>query len=69
MRLSEDRIAMLARQVCDRLLDEELVDLEIAETEFARLIEILIATDLRIEDELGDAARYSGASAFPRYGA
>ncbi|WP_395696420.1 phosphopyruvate hydratase [Nocardioides sp.] len=24
---------------------------------------------LRIEDELGDAARYSGASAFPRYGA
>ncbi len=22
---------------------------------------------LRIEDELGDAARYSGASAFPRY--
>ena len=54
MRLSEDRIAMLARQVCDRLLDEELVDLEIAETEFARLIEILIATDLRIEDELDE---------------
>ncbi len=24
---------------------------------------------LRIEDELGDSARYSGASAFPRYGA
>ena len=54
MRLSEDRISMLARQICDRLLDEELVDLEIAETEFARLLEILITTDLRIEDELDE---------------
>lgn len=54
MRLSEERISMLARQICDRLLDEELVDLEIAETEFARLIEILIVTDLRIEDELDE---------------
>lgn len=54
MRLSEERITVLARDICDRLLDEELVDLELAETEFARLIEMLIIADLRIEDEIDE---------------
>lgn len=54
MRLSEERITVLAREICDRLLDEELVDLEMAETEFARLIETLITADLRIEDEIDE---------------
>lgn len=56
MRLSEERITVLAREVCDRLLDEELVDIEIAETDFARLLEMLILADLRIEDEIDEQA-------------
>ncbi len=34
VRLSEERIAVLARSISDRLLDEELVDLEIEERRF-----------------------------------
>lgn len=54
MRLSEERITVLAREICDRLLDEELVDLELSEDDFARLIESLILADLRIEDEIDE---------------
>lgn len=54
MRLSEERITVLAREICDRLLDDELVDLEIAEVDFARLLEMLILADLRIEDEIDE---------------
>ncbi len=54
MRLSEERIAVLAREVCDRLLDEELVDLEMAESDFVVLVEALILSDLRIEDEIDE---------------
>lgn len=56
MRLSEERIVVLAREICNRLLDEELVDLEMAEDDFARLLELLILTDLRIEDEIDEQA-------------
>ena len=42
MRLSEDRIAVLAKLVSNRLLDEELVDLEIAENDFTFLLESMI---------------------------
>ena len=34
MRLSEERVAVLARKICDGLLDEELIDLEIDENDF-----------------------------------
>lgn len=54
MRLSEERITVLAREISDRLLDEELVDLEMAENDFARLIEALIIADLRVEDEIDE---------------
>lgn len=54
MRLSEERIAVLAREICDRLLDEELVDLEMAESDFVALIETVILTDLRLEDEIDE---------------
>lgn len=54
MRLSEERITVLAREICERLLDEELVDLELAENDFMRLVEILILSDLRIEDEIDE---------------
>jgi hypothetical protein len=54
LRLSEERIAVLAREVCDRLLDEELVDLEMAESDFVAMIETVILTDLRLEDEIDE---------------
>lgn len=56
MRLSEERIAVLAGLIADRLLDEEIVDLEIGEGDFRHLIENLIARDLRIEDEIDEEA-------------
>jgi len=54
--LTEERVAVLARQVCDRLLDEEIIDLEIAEIDFRHLIEALILRDLKIEDEIDEEA-------------
>ena len=54
MRLSEERITVLAKEICERLLDEELVDIELAENDFMRLVEMLIMTDLRIEDEIDE---------------
>ena len=56
MRLSEERIAVLARLISDRLLDEELIDLEISEDRFVFLIENLITRDLQIEDEIDEEA-------------
>ncbi len=56
MRLSEERIAVLAQLITDRLLDEELVDLEIGENDFKFLVEGLILRDLQIEDEIDEEA-------------
>ena len=56
MRLTEERIAGIAREICERLLDEELVDLEIGENDFVHLVEGLIIRDLKIEDEIDEQA-------------
>ncbi len=56
MRLSEERIAVIARQVANALLDDELVDLELAEDRFVFLLETLLLKDLRIEDEIDEEA-------------
>jgi hypothetical protein len=56
MRLSEERIAVLARNTCDRLLDEELIDLEIDEERFFFLVEQLMLQDLRMEDQIDEEA-------------
>ena len=56
MRLSEERVTVISRLVCDRLLDEELVDLEISEDDFLHLVEGLILRDLKIEDEIDEEA-------------
>jgi hypothetical protein len=56
VRLSEERVAIVARQISDRMLDEELVDLEIDEDRFKFLIENLIIKDLKIEDEIDEEA-------------
>jgi hypothetical protein len=56
MRLSEERVAILARRITDNLLDEELIDLEIDEDGFKSLIENLILRDLKIEGEIDEEA-------------
>jgi len=56
MRLSEERVAILARRITDNLLDEELIDLEIDEDGFKNLIENLILRDLKIEGEIDEEA-------------
>ena len=56
MRLSEERIAVLARRIADSLLDEEVVDLEIAEDRFVFLIESLLIQDLKLEDQIDEEA-------------
>ncbi len=56
MRLSEERVAVIAREIADTLLDEELVDLEIDEDRFQALVENLLLRDLQIEDELDEEA-------------
>ena len=56
MRLSEERIAVVAREVANTLLDEELIDLEMDEDRFVFLLESLLLKDLRIEDEIDEEA-------------
>ena len=56
MRLTEERIAVLARAISDRVLDEELVDLEIDEDHFVFLLQTLILRDLAMEDEIDEEA-------------
>ncbi len=52
MRLTEERVAALARQICEALLEEEHVDLEITEERFRFLIENLILEDMRTEERI-----------------
>jgi hypothetical protein len=56
MRLSEERIAHLARVVANALLDDELIDLEIDEAKFVHLVGTLITQDLKIEDVIDEEA-------------
>ena len=56
MRLTEERIAVLARSISERMLDEELIDLEIDEDRFQFLIQNLILRDLKTEDEIDEEA-------------
>ena len=56
MRLSEERVSLIAREIVDKLLDEKHVDLEIDEDRFIFLIENLLIRDLKIEDEIDEEA-------------
>jgi hypothetical protein len=56
VRLTEERIAVLARSIADRLLDEELIDLEIDEDHLVFLVQDLILRDLKTEDEIDEEA-------------
>ena len=56
MRLSEERVAVIARLICNNLLDEELIDLEIDEDGFTSLVENLIVKDMMVEGEIDEEA-------------
>lgn len=56
MRMSEERVLVIAAEIANTLLDEELVDLELDEDRFEFLISNLIIKDLQIEDELDEEA-------------
>ena len=56
MRLSEERIEVLAGRIADRLLDEELVDIPLTERAFMDLVETWIAADLAIEEDINEQA-------------
>ncbi|MCP4545913.1 MAG: DUF507 family protein [bacterium] len=56
MRLSEERIEILAGRIADRLLDDELVDIMVTERVFMDLVEMWITSDLLIEEEINEAA-------------
>lgn len=56
MRLSEERVAMLARRITDQLLDEEHVDLQIAEDRFRFLVESKLLEQLGLEDRIDEEA-------------
>jgi hypothetical protein len=52
MRMSEERIEKIARDVVDRLAEDELVDITVDEDQLAERIELVIAKDLAYEDVL-----------------
>ena len=56
MRLSEERIEVIAGRLADRFLDDELVDITITERAFLDLLEVWITRDLEIEEEINEAA-------------
>ena len=56
MRLSEERVAVVSRLICNNLLDEELIDLEIDEDGFIHLVENLIIKDMLVEGEIDEEA-------------
>ncbi len=56
MRLSEERIEVIAGRLADRFLDDELIDITITERAFLDLLEVWITRDLEIEEEINEAA-------------
>jgi hypothetical protein len=56
MRLSEERTQILAKGICDALLDDEHVDLEMDEDRFKVMIEGKLLEILRIEDQIDEEA-------------
>lgn len=56
MRLTEERIEVLAGRLADRFLDNELVDITLTERAFLDMLEVWITRDLEIEEEINEAA-------------
>lgn len=56
MKLTPEKIAFLAGQVADRLLDDDLLDFKMPEVRFRAGLQHVIEEDLRIEDEIANEA-------------
>ncbi len=56
MRLSEERIEVLAGRLADRFLDDELVDITLTERAFLDMLEVWITRDLEIEEKINEDA-------------
>ncbi len=56
MRLSEEKIALLARRVVDRLWDDDLIDFKMQERDLHLKIAQVLQQDLTIEDEISNEA-------------
>jgi len=56
VRLSEERIEIIAARIVNRLLDEELVDITLSERAFEDVLETWITNDLLIEDQINEEA-------------
>jgi hypothetical protein len=56
MRLSEERVQKIAREIMDTLLDEDHVDLEVGEDRFLVQIEGKLLELLRMEDTIDEEA-------------
>jgi len=56
MRLSEERVAVISKIICNNLLDDELIDLEIDEDGFINLVENLLIKDMLVEGEIDEEA-------------
>jgi len=56
MRLSEERVSVVAKIICNNLLDDELIDLEIDEDGFINLVENLLIKDMLVEGEIDEEA-------------
>ncbi len=56
MRLSNDKIGLLAQRIVDRLWDEDLIDFKMQERDLRAQIGQVLDEDLRIEDEIANEA-------------
>jgi len=56
VRLSEERVEILAKKITDIMLDDEHVDLEIGEDRFLGMIEGKLLEILRLEDQIDEEA-------------
>jgi hypothetical protein len=56
MRLSEERIEVLAGRLADRFLDDEIVDITLTERAFLDILEVWITRDLEIEEKINEDA-------------
>ena len=56
MRLSNDKIALLAQSIVDRLWDEDLIDFKMQDRDLRHQLGQVLEEDLRIEDEIANEA-------------
>lgn len=56
MRLSEDKLALIAQRIVDRLWDNDLIDFKMQERDLQVKVAQVLQEDLRIEDEISNEA-------------